>query len=528
MSSYWEDFHSMSDKHDFTCLTQIQLHDLTYNILTRSVSGNFLLTQVNGDIILWTFQHTQNKIDMKSFSDHWLKISFDHKFDIQPNTFFYIDERNFDANLQVNIFIISDQPHNSYTKIEIAWENTNEIEEIRIIQKLKINAGIMLQIDWIRNEREIQLRAIQEMIWRREISLEKPAHFLCVSNTTKQNMELEKKIHFQRSTPEVTNNDSELCLLKLLMIEQDWQHWNINDEICSLYTMTSGFQNWTGERSYRDQLEHWMQGFKSEANTSFFFLFSYTHPFHLPILQWFQRGAQPNFFSQDSSILDNSVFASQSFEWYSKNRHKLLLYGKQKFQNLNKGISIKSFRTHLEMDFHQSCSKSFHLHFQYTLKQLNLIQDYLIHEDSRFRLSLCPLNTDSNKLKLEIQDLFHTFRNTLQVYMQYAEYIEMFISLLYSLRECRKNMFQDIKKDIFSHIQQKTDILRRDDVLVNEIQKILSAVFSTNYEKLWALTNTRLQSVLSPHVFSAFQDFIAAGHSVYPSVSATTNFISNF
>lgn len=174
-----------------------------------------------------------------------------------------------------------------------------------------------------------------------------------------------------------TKKMAELHLLKVLSLEQDFGSWTINDDICSLFTLTRAFAMWFHERGadpLNKKLNDWLRKLRPALDDSFMFLFPFSEEFkekcnseQIIVLEtlaesfrtWILDGALPDFFTsdmmntlteneQDDNVLsrhqDKSDQRSKedvimpmpvigTVDWYRQMRMLLILKGKE---NLNR------------------------------------------------------------------------------------------------------------------------------------------------------------------------------------------------
>lgn len=518
MQSYWDTFKGHPTKLN-PCIS-FEYKNQLFLVISRSWSGHFLLTRLENETELCLWALTQHEFKTSSFPEHWSQIPIPIHF--RTSIVCYIDERRFfnnqDLSRHLSVFIILDDDELGFIEIEITWaSNEDQINEINIFQKRKHSAAINAQIEWIQTMRDRDLRCIQEMIWRRELSFETPHHFVWISEGSVPDMLIKNCMPHNSF-----KNRAKLCLLKLLILEQNCLTWTIDENICSLMLMTTSFDFWITENpdiSIKNELNNWLDEFITESNETFFFVFAHMHPFHVPMLEWFEQGAPPNFFRQDRIFKDS--LRIQTMSWYLENKRQLIFCGKQKICSMSlddtqsaPGPTIRSLMTP------PSCAKSIHLHLLYTFQQIEAIKDHILYSDSRFESLI-------SEEKIELGNLFSTFQSPLFSYLHYAELIEMLITVMYRLRIQFKKLQIDIETEIEHAINSNTAHIRHKQHLVREIQSIFKSVFSTNYDRLWHMSNERMQSVLSPHVFAALRDFISAGQSPYPAVCSATDFMPN-
>jgi len=530
MQQYWNKL-PKKNLSEVSCLNQFSHKGHSHTILHRSSSGLFFLTSFHKstpeqlEMGLWHYILESDDFAAQSIDQAWTLLKHlpasVEKCNVLDLAF--VDDRDFQTEQKLQVFLLEShrEPKKAIlTSVEYTFSETCfDLVQVNTCKRfVKREWGALsVQLQWVYDERNSQLKELQG-VWYKIKSLFRqrgqPGHFIWIVPTaaeqkTKRGRPLGTRDSSKRSRSHNISKEAklkgELCLIKILILEQEFHKWKIDETVCHLFAMTEGFNAWyleKGSDSLSKKLNDWLKTIKFIMRHSFFLLMSKTPPpiqvaetkKHLEL--WVATGAQPNFFVGDSE--HSFLPAEQTLVWYREHKGRLMTHGKQKIEMIRKKKST-SWYTAEQVLMRPSCAKHIYHHLTFQHHQLDMIRQDLLQQASGGAAS-------------HIENLFSDFKLTLHALISFAELMEMLISVLHNMRTKHSALHVNFEEWAKRRSAKITTTTQWTEDTAAHVQSIQTTVFPVMYEKTWAMAYNRLQSAFPPHVFAAIQDFVQSGN----------------
>lgn len=284
---------------------------------------------------------------------------------------------------------------------------------------------------------------------------------------------------------------SMLNLAQILTIEKQSCKWSIDENVHALFTLTQGYDLWLAERgsdSLSKKLNDWLreirQEFESKSDDTKKIRCVQFESMIQEYTEWKRAGCIINFFELEKNYIKD---VGNTTEWYNEQKEFLLMIGRKKLSMMK-----------LDCDHTLECVSA---HTQpETKNSIQVIVDHHAYELQFIKTQWLRKDDLSTTTIRSIKEIFESYDMVLKEFLRYGFMIETFLNTLLDMRSKRKQIYVQTLKLM--------DNITSEELSSQQVSSLMKNMIPNISGQIWNKADSRLYSMLPPHVYASLHDFL--------------------